>query len=169
MISCNIKYKQNSLILFIIIILTSLLSGCWNYRDLEDLSIVSGIGLDLKEKDEIIMTAQIINTSSLKSGESGSGSGSADQTVRVTTSTGNTVFQALRNFIPQASRRLYLSHMQVLIIGQDAAKKGVYPLIDLFVRNHESRPGIRLLISHEKAGDVLRSYDGIESDRKSVV
>ncbi|MEL7566946.1 MAG: Ger(x)C family spore germination protein, partial [Dehalobacterium sp.] len=164
MFAKNKKYQQKLLVLFfIMIIFTPLLNGCWNYRDLEQLSIVSGIGLDLDEKGKIALSAQIINTSALKTGESGSGSADPNEMVRVSTSSGDTVFQALRNFIPQASRRLYLAHMQILVIGEEGAKKGIYPLLDLFVQDHESRPGIYLLISHEKAADVLRSDNGLES------
>lgn len=163
MIFHNKKHRRKILIMCIIIILTALLSGCWNYRDLEQLSLVSGMGLDLDEKGKVILSAQIINTNALKSGESGSGPTGPNEMVRVSTSTGDTVFQAVRNFIPQASRKLYLAHIQILVIGEQSAKKGIYPLLDFFIRDHESRPGIRLLISHEKAEDVLRSHDGLES------
>jgi len=163
MFSQKRNQKQKLLLLYIFIILTPLLNGCWNYRDLEQLSIVAGIGLDLDDKGKIALSAQIINTSALKAGESGNGTANPNEMVRVSTSTGDTVFQALRNFIPQASRRLYLAHMQILVIGEEGAKKGIYPLLDLFIRDHESRPGIHLLISREKAADVLRSYDGLES------
>lgn len=157
------KYREKIILLCLITFLPALLVGCWNYRDLEELSILSGIGIDLDEKGKISLTAQIINSSALKTGDSGGVPGEANQMVRVATSTGDTVFHALRNFIPQASRRLYLAHMQILVIGDEPAKKGISPFIDFFGRDHESRPGIRVLISREKSGDILRSADGVES------
>ncbi len=82
--------------------------------------------------------------------------------VRVTSSTGKTVYQAVKNFITHTSRHLYFSHNQVIIIGQSAGAKGVYPLLDFFIRSPQPRPYTWILIAQGKASDVLRSYNGQE-------
>lgn len=142
------------------------LAGCWNYRDLDQLSIVAGVGLDRSEKTgKIIVTAQMINPSALKSsGEKGSSPtpGPQSQTVRVAASSGDTVFQAVRNFVTHSSRRLYWAHMKVLVVGEKAAQEGIYPLLDFFARDHEVRPEIAIIVCHEEAGKIMQVPGGVE-------
>ena len=46
---------------FIILLLSLLISGCYDYREINDLAIVSAIGID-KNENEYKVIAQIVNT-----------------------------------------------------------------------------------------------------------
>jgi Ger(x)C family germination protein len=53
--------------------------------------------------------------------------------------------------------KLYLSHNQVLIWGEDFAKSGVWKHLDLFARDHEMRLGTYILVAKGTASDILAS------------
>ena len=45
---------------YIVIIFCTLLLGCWDSRNLEDLSLVIGVGLDKPEEENVEVTQQIL-------------------------------------------------------------------------------------------------------------
>jgi spore germination protein KC len=151
----------------------TLFSGCWDWVELNDITIVSGISLDeAKEPDKIRLTAQVIRPAALAGegdnggtagGEGGGGGGAEAQAARILTTTGETVFQAIRDLSTQASHKLFLSHTHVVVISREAAEKGIYRFIDFFARDPEPRPNIRLLISEGEAGEIMRHPSGVES------
>ncbi|MGO1528966.1 Ger(x)C family spore germination protein, partial [Senegalia sp. (in: firmicutes)] len=54
--------KKKIILLLIIIISINLITGCWDKRELSELSIASAIGIDRVE-DEYLVSVQIINPS----------------------------------------------------------------------------------------------------------
>jgi spore germination protein KC len=162
--------KKLYLLLFTLILVILLFSGCWDWEELNGITIVSGIGLDeTEEPGTIRLTAQVIRPAALGGGGNTEGTGGAGggggeaQAVRVLTTTGETIFQALRNLSTQASHRLFLSHTHVIVVSRKAAEEGIYNFIDFFSRDPEPRPNIRLLIAEKEARDILRHPSGVES------
>lgn len=150
-----------------VIISALLLSGCWDRRELNTLALVSGVGLDVAgTPGRIYLTLQIIRPGEIKQPEAGSGgggSGAAGQTAtRVGSSTGETVEQAIKNFTTQTSRCVYFSHSQIIVISRKAAIRGIYPLLDFFIRNPQPRPTSLVAIADGKASEILLCQDGIE-------
>ena len=45
----------------LVLLIPFILCGCWNYKELNQLAIVSGMAIE-KENDEYVLTAQIINS-----------------------------------------------------------------------------------------------------------
>ncbi|MDR3644187.1 MAG: Ger(x)C family spore germination protein, partial [Clostridia bacterium] len=130
----------------ILILMTALLAGCWNNRDITELAIVTGLGVDKAADGNIEFTAQII--SAAKSGGSQSSSGSAQgsgSTVTVSAE-GATVFDAARNLIPKLSQKAFYSHVQLLAVGEAAAKGGLDKIWDFFERDHEMNRAARLIV-----------------------
>ena len=136
----------------IFIPLIFLLSGCYNYRELNELAIVSAIGIS-KTDDEYKLTTQVMNTK--KTGQDNNSSGEQPKFVTYN-SKGKTIQKALRNVVFESPRRLYLNHMQLLIIDEDLAKDGIHDILDWFARDSESRKQFYVLIS-KNSEDVLNT------------
>jgi spore germination protein KC len=152
-------------LLFLLLALLPLNSGCWNYRELDQLAIVAATGIDRDEEREMVkLTVQIIKPGQVKTGggEEGAVGGEARQPVLIMESTGVTIFEAVRNFVLKNSRRLYWSHNQVLIIGKKAAEDGVRPLLDFFLRDHEPRPTVWVLVADRDAVEIIRTQGALE-------
>lgn len=136
-----------------------LFTGCFNYRELNEIEIVSALGLD-KTSDGYIVTIQVMNTK--KASETGT---SNDQPKFITfTTTGVTLQDAIRKSILDSSRRIYPNHVQTLIIGEDLAKSGISDVLDMFFRSVEFRKQTSVLIAKDStAEDVLNIVTPLES------
>lgn len=131
------------------------LTACWNARELKDLPIVVGMGIDkAPSADHVLLTAQIIKPQELKGNSQSGSSGSSNAYVNIKNS-GETVFRAIREFTHETSGRLYISHNQAIIIGRDIAYDGVQKYLDFFMRASETRPTTLILISDTTASDIL--------------
>ncbi len=127
-----------------------LFSGCWDYREVESLNIVGGIGVDKGQNGyRYHLTFECMKmTGDLKSG--------GVQPLIIETD-GNTIFDAVRTALNESDKKLYFSHMKVLILSSDIAKEGILPVLDWFNRDAEPRISLQILISKEKtAGEILK-------------
>ena len=125
-----------------------LLSGCWNYVEIDQQINVSGIALDVgRGGKRLHLSVEIITVG--KSEESRFES-------HVLESEGNTVFEAIRELMGVASRRLYFGHCKLLIFGEDLARNGIREYLDLPLRNHELRTTMDVIIAKGGSGrDIL--------------
>lgn len=132
--------------IFIIVIYS--FTGCWNYREINNLSLVSGIAIDRNELDgKYEVTVEVVNIKKGKESETNS---------EYITLCGNSLFDIVRNMISISSRRLYFSHAKIVIISESLARESLSKAIDWYVRDAETRTDIYLLISKEKtAKEVL--------------
>lgn len=141
--------KKTKFLIGIILLSVILLSGCWNYRELNTLSIVAGIAIDKNPLGGYQITVEIMNPK-LEGNET-------LLTPVLLSMEGNSIFDAIRNLVMRSGRRLYSSHTKVVVISQDLAKEGIAPLLDWIHRDPEMRGDVWLLISKEKtAADILR-------------
>jgi len=132
------------------------LSGCWNRRELNTLAIVMGVGIDdVKDKDEINMTVQIVDTSVKKTSSKGSDSGGAAY-INLN-GNGTNVMTIYRDFTHEISRKLYIPHNQVIIFGEELAKNGVHDTLDFFMRDHEARLTVNILVAKGNAKDIFEA------------
>ena len=59
------------LFLFLMVISTTLISGCWNKRELNELAIVSALAIDKNEEGNYVGTFQVINPGYIAGGLQG--------------------------------------------------------------------------------------------------
>lgn len=146
--------KRTSILIVCLLILL-ILPGCWNQRELNTLAIVQAVGIDKTKDDEIILTVQILIPSAIKGGAASSQGGGGGKGVWTLTTRGETVFDAFRNATLETERKLYMPHNKVIVIGEEAAKSGIGPLIDFLHRDHETRHLVKVFIAHGQAKDIL--------------
>jgi spore germination protein KC len=150
--------------IFLIIFISTVAAGCWDRRELDEMSIVFGVGLDTTEKpDNIKMTAEIIKPGEMKGGGASQGTAAKTAPYLNLSATGTTTFQAIRNFNFSASRRLFWANNSVVIFGKDLARKGVAKHLDIFLRDPEIRRTAWILVADEKAGDILNTESEVEN------
>lgn len=132
------------------------LSGCWNYRGLDEMTIVSAIAIDKDEKNgNYKLSFEFIDISGPVKQKGPSG--------KIIEAEGKTIFDALRNAKKRSENKLYFGHTQALIISQTLAKnEDLSPLLDWLMRDGEVRETMYMSISQEPtAADVLRG-DGLD-------
>ncbi|MGI6005156.1 MAG: Ger(x)C family spore germination protein [Christensenellales bacterium] len=150
---------------FILLVLTLLLSGCWDNRELHKLFIVTGIALDAADNPEEIAIAVQIAKGKQESSGSGDSKETEDSGVIVLEATGETAMQGLAEFNRDSSRTLLLQHNQVLLLGSSMAEQGVKDRIDMFMREQQARMEVLILVVDGRAKEVLSAQ--MEQDRIS--
>lgn len=146
---------------FVLIIITLFIllisSGCYNYKEINDMSIVSSIGIDKDNKnDKYIVSAQIMNSKESEDSE--------DSQITVYTKEGDTVHEALRNITLKSPRKLYGNHLSKIVLSEDVAKEGIDNILDIFNRITEVRNEfIITIVKEDKASDVLKVLTTTES------
>ncbi|MGO1371791.1 MAG: Ger(x)C family spore germination protein, partial [Senegalia sp. (in: firmicutes)] len=143
--------KKKIILLLIIIISINLITGCWDKRELSELSIASAIGIDRVE-DEYLVSVQIINPSEV------TGKNLTERTEIITyEAKGKTMFEALRKLVRDTQRKVYYGQLMIVVIGEELAKKGIIEILDFFSRDHELRSDFYFIIAREnKAEDILK-------------
>lgn len=133
------------------------LSGCGSAREINDLEIVVGMGVDKdKMPGNVRITAQIVKPGEMR-GPSKEGGGGGSKAFWDVHSTGKTVFEAVRDMTRKTGNRLFVSHSQVVVFGQDIASEGLQKYIDFFLRAHEMRPTTLILVSESTAEEILHT------------
>ncbi len=144
-------------------ILLFILSGCFGGREINDLEIVIGMGVDKGENTEdILLTAQVIKVHEIGNTSLGNGGGESKAYWNVST-TGTSIFEAIRQLTHKTGNRLFVSHNQAVIFGNDIASEGLQKYIDFFLRAHEMRPNVLILIADDQASVVMDAKPETES------
>ncbi|GGG84965.1 Ger(x)C family spore germination protein [Paenibacillus radicis (ex Gao et al. 2016)] len=146
--------KRIAATLAILLLIVSVLSGCWDLRYLDRLGVVMAVGVDSDPtgKQQLRVTMQTVLAQNAAAGNKLASEGMA---VTTFTETGDTMFEAIRKMTRKTSRRLFFSHTRLLIIGEQAARKGVFPLLDLIERNPDIRGDIAVMIARNTTAEQL--------------
>lgn len=148
--------------LLLVVFSIPLLTGCWDRLEVNDIAIVTAIGLDLIKEEQIRLSLQIAIPSKIGPTSVGGGGGNGKSTY-IISETGNTVSEAYRNLQMKISRRIFFSQSRVLLIGEDLAKKGISNIIDFHSRYHEPRINSFIMLTKGEAADVLKKIPKLES------
>ena len=148
--------KKIFVVVFTLFILL-LSSGCYNYKEINEMAIVSSIGIDKDDKnDKYIVSAQIMNSKESEDSE--------DSQIIVYTKEGDTIHEALRNVTLESPRKLYGNHLSKIVLSEEVAKEGIDNVLDTFNRLSEVRNEfIITVVKDYKASDVLKVLTSTET------
>lgn len=132
--------------IILIVIMIFFVTGCYDYIELNDLSIISGIGID-KENDEYKVTYEIL--SDQKS------SGQAEKSI-IIEGTGNTIADAFTNANKEVPKLAFYPHLKVLVLSEEIANEKMYDIVDYVLRSPRIRNEFYVVIAKEaKANDIF--------------
>lgn len=124
------------------IVVTLLLSGCWNRRELNELAIAVAAGVDWVD-DRYRLTVQVAIPGQVTSKKSGGPQAPAT----LYTAEGDTIFEASRRMTQVSPRKIYFSHLRMFLMDEAMAREGIAKVLDLLSRDHEFRPDFYLVIT----------------------
>jgi len=153
--------KKRAILLLLMTLNLLVLSGCWDMREINELGLVTAVGIDKADSpNRYIVTVQIANPSSQSSG---SGQSSAKSEVWIGSEEGPSLFDAARKLVKTSSRRIMWAHNNVVIIGESLAKEGIIPVVDYFTHNPELRMKAAIVIADGAAKDYIVAKIGMDS------
>ncbi len=136
--------------LLFILILPFMLSGCYDYNELNDLALIAGIGIDYDE-DMYKVTFEILSTK--KSGEQ-----SGATSTYTVSAKGKTLTEAFMNNGNNMDKVPYYDHVEIVIISEEVAKKHLEDVSEYIIRSSKFRNEVYLTISKDKsAEDILKA------------
>ncbi|WP_138752423.1 Ger(x)C family spore germination protein [Paenibacillus sinopodophylli] len=170
-----------SIVAAVAIVLTCLLTGCWSRIELNELAITSATAVDRKG-DEWFVSFQVLIPSSISSGIGITGGGSGAPVIVYSTK-GKTIKEANSRSFFESPRKLYFAHNRVIIVSEEAARRGLNPVLDVYLRNTDARETVDVLIAPGSArtileqmmqiqkisGDGIREINHLESKYTSIL
>ncbi len=130
----------------ILIILISLLTGCKSYTELNDLSIVSAIGIDYQEEKYHL----IVNVIDGKLDDQ-----EIEKSITTLESNKDSLEEAFHDIYLKSSKKLYLSHLDLLILTENAINQKFSEIIYYFLENSEYRNNFNVVLL---TGDSLINF-----------
>lgn len=143
------KQRRRILLVLETILIIALCTGCWNYREIEKNTIVSGIAIDKGTAGyKYHLTYEVLHFP-----------GGNDQSVRadLLESDGDLIFEAIRKAMMETDQKLYFSNCNIVILSKEIAKEGLAPLTDFFLRDAEPRITLQFAVSDEDTAEKILS------------
>lgn len=151
----------------VLILVALLFNGFRDARQLNDIAIVSAIGIDINDNNEYIITTQILNT---QKSESDSSSSTASPVI-VHNINSKSVQTALRKTVEESPNKLYLGHMELLLLSEKAASNDLLETLNFFLRDNEGNNNFMLAVTKDTTPqNILEKLSPIESNPiKSII
>ena len=142
--------------LFLIFPLLFILTGCYNYHELNDLAIVSAMSIS-KSKDSYHIAIQVVNTVKEQDATS-----SDEPSFINYKASGKSLQKAFSNIIKDTPKKIYGNQMQLLIIDEGLAREGISDILDFLARDPNIRNEFYVAIGRDKdILDVLTPLDNV--------
>ena len=139
--------KKILLILTIIFFVT----GCYDNIELDDLAIVSGVGIDYKDNN-FHLTYEIL--SDVKTEEN---TALLSYTVK---GSGKTISEAFINTNYKVSKKAYFAHLKVLVLSEEVINGHFDKITDYILRDNNLRSDFKVLVANNTTPDeILKSND----------
>ncbi|WCN38280.1 Ger(x)C family spore germination protein [Aneurinibacillus uraniidurans] len=152
--------KRTIIVLASLLIIVTVITGCWNRRELNEIAIGVAIGVD-KRKDNYVLFVQVVNPGVIA--QKGGGGGPMYTPVTTYEMQGKSIFEAFRRMTTVVPRKIYFSHLRIVVISEQVARGGIRNVLDFFSRDHEMRSDFYVAVAkNTKVKQVLSSFTAIE-------
>jgi spore germination protein KC len=136
----------------VVFLLCSCLTACSDYREVNQISFITGVAFD-KEKDGAYQaTLQVINPANMATTNSSSGQGPAVLNYK---GEGKTIGEAMWKSFEKLPRPASFPHLEVIVISEKIAKEGLLNVLDLFDREPNVRLSTIVAFSHHTSAHSI--------------
>ena len=144
--------------IILLIFLTFICTGCYNYKELNELGIVSAMGIS-KDGDLYNLDIQLVNVlDSEKSGLNKS-------PITVISGQGETIFEAARSMNKKTSKVFFLADVDYVFLDQSVLNDGLDEIMDFLIR--DTRLSLNFLVvtsTENKSLDILSSISHFDTN-----
>ncbi|MDI3508386.1 MAG: spore germination protein [Clostridiales bacterium] len=130
----------------VMLALSLMLTGCWDAKQLQDMYMSYGIGIDTAENQPNMVTVTL-TAPTLTEG--------AKEQLQILSSQGHSIDEAINDMQAKSHQIISVAHDRVLVIGEQAAKNGISEYLDTFVRNPSIRNDMYVTVAKGKAEELL--------------
>ena len=142
--------------ILVLILVVVLFNGFNNLREITDLAIVTVMGLDVDENGTYTAVIEIID-----------GDKEDSKKTIIEFAQGQSIQETIRNIIDKTQKRLYLAHLETLIVSEEIAKNGLDNILDFFIRDNDGSNNFYLFIS--KGTSAQEIIDKVSKEEISML
>lgn len=136
----------------LIIIILVFVTGCVNYVELADIEVIENLAIDYEDKMYKIAITTV--------------SKDKEKEYKVKKAQGNTLNNAIQNLKMKENKKIYISHLNLLLLTKDVVESNLDDVIEFFLNNSESRNDFDIAIT--EGLDVLDDAKDIKNGIKIV-
>ena len=142
--------KNKILIIFAILVTLFTTTSCINYAELNEIGIINSMGIN-KKNDKYI-----INVNMLTPNEN-----SINKSIKYETS-GSSITDAFNNLYLTTSKKVNLSHIELLILSKNLEKEDYINIKDFFLSQKNSRNNFNIIILENYSESNIFKYNTID-------
>lgn len=124
-----------------LILLLPLLSGCYNYRELNELGITTAVSIDYKDNNFYVI-AEVINPIKQQDASSSNNSPFVNYN-----SSSSSLKDAFRKVVLESPRQLYAAQLEIIVLSEEVVNNHLEEVLEYFARDPESRTEIKIIVA----------------------
>lgn len=143
-------------ILILLVVLLPIITGC-HYKELNNLSIINAIAIDYVD-NKYEVTVKVLNTEKENDNQNNTFNGVTYK------SKGNNLTEAISNISLTIPKKIYLGHLELLVISKDIANNKLDDIVKYFINNNSVNKNFSVLLSlNDKAEEILKAKELLSS------
>lgn len=151
--------------LVLLVIAATLLTGCWSRKEVQALAFVMALGVDWDPGAELYdVTLEFVRPPFVPAPAAAGGGAVPDpnQPFFFFQLRAATLADAMDEARRVLTRRLYLGHLQAVVIGEEAARRGVGGIVSWMLRHPEVRPSVEVFLGRPRAREVMAGRPALQ-------
>lgn len=124
-----------------LILLLPLLSGCYNYRELNNLGITTAVSIDYKDNNFYVI-AEVINPIKQQDASSSNNSPFVNYN-----SSSSSLQDAFRKVVLESPRQLYAAQLEIIVLSEEVVNNHLEEVLEYFARDPEARTEIKMIVA----------------------
>lgn len=124
-----------------LILLLPLLSGCYNYRELNELGITTAVSIDYKDNNFYVI-AEVINPIKQQDASSSNNSPFVNYN-----SSSSSLQDSFRKVVLESPRQLYAAQLEIIVLSEEVVNNHLEEVLEYFARDPESRTEIKIIVA----------------------
>lgn len=150
--------------LLVIVLMSTVTTGCWDRRELEERTSVVAMAIDrVDEKEQSLVKLSVQIPIPIKIVGSGGGGGEGGKSaVKVMSATGYSMADAMRNLQQRLNQQLFYGHTRVVAISEEVAREDLSAIVDSLRRSPQMRRLLWMVITPQEAVKLLEADPKLE-------
>lgn len=124
-----------------LILLLPLLSGCYNYRELNELGITTAVSIDYKDNNFYVI-AEVINPIKQQDASSSNNSPFVNYN-----SSSSSLQDAFRKVVLESPRQLYAAQLEIIVLSEEVVNNHLEEVLEYFAIDPEARTEIKIIVA----------------------
>lgn len=133
-----------------IIMISFLLTACYDYKEVNSIDIITGIGIDYQD-DEYITTLEVLKNTGDKT--------AIKLDTEIISGKGSSLSSSLVNATNNLNKNPNYSHLKVMVLTKKALEAKWFSIMDFFLRNTDFRENFYVVITNDLPIDIFNTKD----------